>query len=195
MRCALAVLVLARGAAALEVPHALTRRSLLGAAAVAAGGCGRAASAAQRGAEDAYAMQPFGETVCVRRTALGACAEQGTRAAAPVAEPAAPTSVPENYESELIARLREKTAANAEANALQVRELTLRNGMAGTFGPFSSEVSVMRRDGSFDVISVARFDRLKDAKKIVTNKNGLATFVEGFDPEAPEKKSGGWFGF
>ena len=37
-------------------------------------------------------------------------------------------------------------------------------------------------------LPLARYDRLKDQKKIVTNKNGLDAFIPGFDPTAPEPK-------
>ena len=193
MKLAVAAALLVQ-CAALEVPLYGRRALLSSTATVAIAGCAPRAVAAQRGAEDAYATQTFQETVCTRRTPLGACAEQGVRQVKNGAESAAPTSVPENYDSDLIRTLRERTAANADANAQQVKEITTRNGLGGTFGPFSNEASVMRQDGSFEVISVGRLERLKDAKKVVQNKNGLDTFIEGFDPAAPEKKSG-WFGF
>ena len=102
---------------------------------------------------------------------------------------------PEDYDSELIRRLRQKTADNAEVNAREVKEKTLRNGLAGTFGPFSSEAPIMRPDGEFDIVSLERFDRLKDAGKLTVSKTGLDTYIEGFDPKTFGEKKGGFFGF
>ena len=49
-------------------------------------------------------------------------------------------------------------------------------------------LSPAHHSGDFMDLPLARYDRLKDQKKIVTNKNGLDVFVPGFDPTAPEPK-------
>lgn len=51
-----------------------------------------------------------------------------------------------------------------------------------------SPCSLYVHSGDFIDLPLARYDRLKDQKKIVTNKNGLDVFVPGFDPAAPEPK-------
>jgi len=152
------------------------------------------ARAAQRGAEDPYAMQVFDSQVCVKRSPLGACAEfaapdrskEKTRYRQLQAEP--------EEESELISSLRKRSAENADKNAQEVREKTLKAGMGGTFGPFANNAPVMRADGSFDIIPLGRFDRLRDQKKIVQNKNGLDVYAPGFDPDAKEPEKKGFLG-
>lgn len=194
------LLWLCASAAALDV----SRRALLrSSAAMAAGAIGTSsASAALRGGEDAYATQVFDANVCTKRTPLGACSEQGAMVdkvkpeEAKATAPGGALMAPEDYESsELIRRLRQKTADNAEANAREVKEKTLKNGLAGTFGPFSSEAPIMRPDGEFDIVSLERFDRLKDAGKLTVSKTGLDTYIEGFDPTTFGAKKGGFFGF
>ena len=179
----------------------------------------KAASAAQRGAEDPYATQIFEDSVCSQRTLLGACKEVAARdrkaeraSAARVTTLQAPTEP----ESELVKRLLERSAANADANARLVKEKTVAAGLSGTYGPFAKAVPIMRADGNFEEISFARYDKLKDKGKIVKTPTGLdacaeatleatarsaplccysrAPFrlstrhidVQGFDPDAPE---------
>lgn len=151
----------------------------------------QAARAAIRGAEDAYATQRFEQSaVCTRRTPLGACATTGQESvpverAQPVVQRAAPTVVapPKEPESELIRALLAKTEANAEKNAREVQEKTIKNGLAGTFGPFAKEAPVMKADGSFDIIPLYKYDKFKDQKKIVLSKNGLDMWAPGWDLE------------
>ena len=81
-----------------------------------------------------------------------------------------------------------RTAENREANEREVREKTVKANLPGVFGPFSSEASIMRADGSFDVVSLRRYDKLKDRGKITQTKTGLDAYVAGFDPDAPEPK-------
>lgn len=155
-----------------------------------------ASLAAQRGAEDPYATQYFDQSsVCSERTLLGAC-KQVEKAAKPagalnpsaVSTPSSAAMV-ETEESELVKRLLAKTAQNAEQNARLVKEKTVAAGISGTYGPFASTAPVMRVDGSFDAIPLARFDRLKDKGKIVRTTTGLDAYVSNFDPDAPEPKS------
>lgn len=161
-----------------------------------------------RGAEDAYATQRFEEGVCQRRTALGACAEQSksTGGQRGITSPfpdvaAAPKQLtaPEEPESELIKNLLARSEANKEKNAREVQEKTIKNGMDGQFGPFAKNAPVMKADGSFDIIPLAKYDKYKDKKKIVVSKTGLDTWVEGFDyaaaeEEAARKKAGKFLG-
>ena len=46
----------------------------------------------------------------------------------------------------------------------------------------------MRADGSFDSVSIGKFERLKDRGVITKTATGLDTYVAGFDPDAPEPK-------
>ena len=147
----------------------------------------RAATAAQRGAEPAYQNQAFTDEVCVKRTPLGACAEtakEKTTAAAPLKVLQA-TPEPE---SELVKQLLRKTAENADANAELVKQKTIKAAQPGTFGPFAKDAPIMRADGTFDIVPLAKYDRLKDRGKITKTKTGLDTYVKGFDPDAPEPK-------
>ena len=151
-------------------------------------------------AEDAYKTQPFDDRPCVRRTPLGACAEQG---AAPPSEAAAPPepaatrlAVPqEEAESELVRTLRQRTADNAAANARDVQLRTLSNGIGAQFGPFSSKAPVLRADGEFDVISVSTLEALK-GRDLVVKRRGLDAYADGFDPartdEVLRRGSGSW---
>ena len=83
------------------------------------------AAAAQRGAEDAYATQVFDATVCVKRTALGACAEQG--GLVKVAEEAAPEVAAAEQDEERQHRVerqaREDQAEQVQAPAAEVRAI------------------------------------------------------------------------
>ena len=56
-------------------------------AALAAGTMSDIRTDAERGAEPAYKMQPFADTVCVERTPLGACREYGAVPGAPAKPP------------------------------------------------------------------------------------------------------------
>ena len=82
------------------------------------------ANAEQRGAEDPYAIQRFGSTVCTRRSPLGACQEEAP--ASSVEAPAAPTlrvlpidkqGVEDNaYIQSLLKRSEENKEANRKAS-------------------------------------------------------------------------------
>lgn len=164
-----------------------------GAAAVASlGSLRRPAFAAQRGAEPAYQNQAFDDgEVCVRRTPLGACAE--TARGRDLPKPASPPpmkvlQVAPEAESELVRSLLKKTADNAESNAQLVKEKTIKAGQPGVYGPFAKEAPIMRRDGNFDSVPLAKYDRLKDRGKLTKTATGLDVYVEGFDPDAPEPK-------
>ena len=152
----------------------------------------QAARAAIRGAEDAYATQRFEQSaVCTRRTPLGACATTGqesvpVESARPVVQRDTPVVVAapaKEPESELIRALLAKTEANAEKNAREVQEKTIKNGLGGQFGPFAKEAPVMKADGSFDIIPLYKYDKFKDQKKIVLSKNGLDMWAPGWDLE------------
>ena len=88
-----------------------------------------AAGASQRGAEDPYATQLFGTSGCSKRTLLGACSEEAgpSTRASPGMEQAPKLLVPAPAEpdSELILKLKQRTADNAEKNARLVKEKTL----------------------------------------------------------------------
>jgi len=73
-----------------------------------------------------------------------------------------------------------------QANAREVREKTLKNGMAGSFGPFSKEAAVMKADGSFEIVSIFKLEKWKDSGKVVVSKSGLDTWAPGFDAAAAE---------
>lgn len=183
-------------ALALLAPHstrgAVSRRCLLtqGAAAAAVSPAllpVQRAIAAQRGAEPAYQNQAFSSEVCVRRTPMGACAET-----APERDDAAPKlnvlQVTPEPESDLVKALLKKTAENADANAETVKQKTIKAAQPGNFGPFAKDAPIMREDGSFDIVPLAKYDRLKDRGKITKTAVGLDTYVKGFDPDAPEPK-------
>ena len=168
-----------------------TRRAVLSHAAAAAAVTTLpplAAHAAQRGAEPAYQNQAFGDEVCVRRTPLGACAEtaKGGRAAGDA--PLKVLQIEAEPESELVKRLLQKTEENKDSNARLVLEKTIKAGQSGQYGPFASEAPIMRQDGTFDVVSIRRFEKLKDRGKLTKSATGLDQYVKGFDPDAPEAK-------
>lgn len=174
----------------------LNRRTLLlhSSAAI---GLSQPALAAQRGAEDPFATQLFDQgSVCADRTLLGACkANQAAVKSKPTAAvPLKTLSLPPEPESDLVKKLLEKSAQNADANAQLVKEKTVAAGLSGSYGPFANTIPVMRTDGSFQDISFPRFDRLKDKGKIYKTKTGLDAYVEGFDPDAPEPKQQKMFG-
>jgi len=138
-----------------------------------------ATAAGQRG-EELNPQIMFDARPCIKRTPLGACAEQGgvtTVAPAPGASggmrivdaTASRTAEAGPAESDYIQKLRERSEANAEVNAAFVREKTLANGMGAAFGPFSSNTAVMRADGTIMIIPIGKFDRLKDRGFIVAS--------------------------
>lgn len=139
--------------------------------------------------------QRFDDTfVCAKRTPLGACAEQvkAVKPAAPA--PRAPvleqtpeaTAVPLAEESELIRGLLARSRENADANAREVREKTLKNSLSGQFGPFSKDAPVMKPDGAFEIVRISTLERYKDNKWVVTKSNGLNEWAPGFDKAAAE---------
>ena len=134
----------------------------------------------------------FDSRPCVRRTALGACAEQGGSAGTSTTAPGSRRVVESSPakeiepESDLIRELRQRSAANAAINEELVREKTRANGLPGGFGPFSSSTAVMGNDGSMVVLKRGRYENLKDKGKIYKSASGLEKFVDGFDPAAPE---------
>ena len=150
-------------------------------------------------------MQSFDNRPCARRTPLGACAEQGVPAdsAAGVApgtrpEEAKPRllAMPEEEESDLVRTLKQRSLENKEKNDREVLEKTLKAGMGGSFGPFANVAPVMRADGSFETVPLAKLDRLRDKGYVVTSATGLDTYAKGYDPDhpPPEKTGGGFFG-
>ena len=74
------------------------------------------------------------------------------------------------------------TAASAPKTAASAQPLAQQSTIL-TFGA----------DGSFDIVKLAKYDRLKDKKKIYKTKTGLDAYVPGFDPDAPEPKNGNYF--
>ena len=144
-------------------------------------------------------VQSFDDTeVCIRRTPLGACAETAPKgspeaqrqaaARAPSNAPVRVLKVEEEPESDLVKMLKAKSEANADANAQLIKEKTIKAGQAGVFGPFSSETQIMRQDGEFDIVSIKKFQKLKDRGFLTKTKTGLDIYVEGFDPDVPLPK-------
>ena len=78
----------------------------------------------------------------------------------------------EQEESDYIRQLRERSLANADANAAFVREKSLANGLSGAFGPFSSTTAVMKADGSLKILPISKYERLKDRGLIITAPSG-----------------------
>ena len=150
----------------------------------------------QRGAEYAYKNQAFGDEVCVSRALNGACQQTAPDRGESPEEKERKLKVLQidrsdlqiSEESDLVKRLKQKTLENAEANAREVKEKTIKAGQAGVYGPFSNEAPIMRADGSFDSVSIGKFERLKDRGVITKTATGLDTYVAGFDPDAPEPK-------
>jgi len=190
---------------AIEALSLSARRAFLqqAAAAVVASGGAPTAFAAQRGAEDAYKTQSFDNSItCTKRTLLGACQEVGAATAGPSGDaspmqlsqraPGSVRSLPVDpagditTDSEIVRKLLQRTADNAEANAREVKEKTIKANEGATFGPFAKDAPIMRADGNFDVVPLAKYDRLKNKGVLTKTKTGLDTYVAGFDPDAPE---------
>lgn len=201
--CAVLLLLLSAVTAALQrVSPSVSRRQAVlshgaAAATAAAAVCAAGPSsawAAQRGAEDAYKYQAFETSeVCTRRTMLGACAEVGKPTTDKAAAPKLLEVTPEP-ESDLVKSLLQKTADNKETNARLVKEKTIKADQGATFGPFAKDAPIMRADGTFDIVPLARYDKLKDKGKLTKTKTGLDTYVPGFDPDAPEPQRQKLFG-
>lgn len=96
------------------------------------------------------------------------------------------TTVPVAEESELIRGLLARSRENADANAREVREKTLKNSLGGQFGPFSKDAPVMKPDGAFEIVRISALERYKDNNWIVTKSNGLDEWAPGFDKAAAE---------
>ena len=133
---------------------------------------------------------PFDTRPCAKRTLLGGCEELSDSApprlqAEPLSQtgskPAAPAPPANDYVQGLLTKSRD----NADANAKEVREKTLANGMGGAISPFSSSRAVMTSDG-LQLIKVSKFEALRDRGKVVLNANGLWEYAPGFDPLAPD---------
>ena len=169
----------------------VSRRCILTRGAAFAIGCSplvpQSARAAQRGAEPAYKTQAFSDEVCVRRTPLGACAETAPEKNTG-AERYKVLQIEPEPESDLVRQLLKKSEENAEANAELVKQKTIKAAQPGTFGPFAKDAPIMRQDGSFDVVPLAKYDRLKDKGKLTKTQAGLDVYIKGFDPDAPEPK-------
>ena len=187
------MLVCAATPASCLVVSPLERRAVLWLGAAALGSSfQRPACADQRGAEDAYKTQPFGNEVCLRRTPLGACAEVGApQRAADVqlnqlkVEDREGVSFDGLPETDYVRMLKQRTEDNAEANAREVLEKTVKSAMPGTYGPFAKVTPVMRPDGTFDDVKLATFDQLKDNGFITVTKTGLNAYSEKYDLKRP----------
>ena len=175
---------------------ALSRRSALQNAGLAAIGAHPLVAHAAMKGEEEFPQQYFGSNVCKDRTLLGACKEQS--AAVKAGSPGGPAytvlQAPVEEQSELVKRLLEKTEQNAEANNQLVKEKTIYAGLSGQYGILAKTTPVMRADGSFSDLSFARFDKLKGRGVIVKTKTGLDAFTAGFDPDAPEPQREKMFG-
>ena len=97
-------------------------------------------------------------------------------------------------DSEIMKKLLQRTADNAEANTRLVKEKSIKADEGATFGPFAKNAPIMRQDGSFDVVPLARYDRLKDKGKLTKTKTDLDMYIPGFDPDAPEPKESKFLG-
>ena len=95
-------------------------------------------------------------------------------------------AVPVAEESELIRGLLARSRENADANAREVREKTLKNSLSSQFGPFSKDAPVMKPDGAFEVVRISALERYKDKNWVVKNRNGLDEWAPGFDKAAAE---------
>ena len=96
------------------------------------------------------------------------------------------TAAPATEESELIRGLLARSRENADANAREVREKTLKNSLGSQFGPFSKDAPVMKPDGAFEVVRISALERYKDKNWVVKNRNGLDEWAPGFDKAAAE---------
>ena len=94
--------------------------------------------------------------------------------------------MPVAEESELIRGLLARSRENADANAREVREKTLKNSLGSQFGPFSKDAPVMKPDGAFEVVRISALERYKDKDWVVKNSNGLDEWAPGFDKAAAE---------
>ena len=139
----------------------------------------------------------------MRRTPLGACAEQGRRPATEgsagalklLAAPTGPDIEPDGLpSSDYINQLRQRTRENKEKNDREVLEKTVKASLPGGYGPLATAAPVMLADGSFEDVPLALYNRLKDGGKIVKSRTGLDTFVEGFDSKQAAEQQRGWFG-
>lgn len=181
----------------------MTRRALANVAAAAAASssaaiCSRPAVAAQRGAENPYANQLFDDVACTKRSLLGSCQDFGAPSTPGAQPPVAFKQLQQQpdpaMDSAIVQSLLKKTADNAEKNAQLVKEKTIKADQGATFGPFAKDAPIMRADGSFDVVPLAKYDRLKDRGKITQTATGLDKYVAGFDPDAPEPQREKIFG-
>jgi hypothetical protein len=84
---------------------------------------------------------------CVKRNPLGACqdfaAAPSEAAAAPMQLSQRPAAADPASDSEVVKRLLQRTADNAEKNAREVKEKTIKSNLGATYGPFAKNAPVM----------------------------------------------------
>ena len=59
------------------------------------------------------------------------------------------------------------------ANARVVSDITTKNGLGANFGPFSNDGPVIKADGSTEILTKKRIEKLRDRGLVVQNKVGL----------------------
>jgi len=130
------------------------------------------------------ALSPSMPVRSSRREAFKQQAQTGVALAALAAMTPQSARADTGQESALISSLLARSKENEEKNARAVRDETIKNGLGGQFGPFSKDASVMKPDGTFEMIRISALERYKDNKWIVTGRAGLDEWVPGYDAAA-----------
>mmetsp|Transcript_33798 Transcript_33798/g.49672 ORF Transcript_33798/g.49672 Transcript_33798/m.49672 type:complete len:323 (+) Transcript_33798:68-1036(+) len=158
-----------------------------------------------------------GETteICVKRGPLGACKKVEERTEANDNDKAAKymklpsdtvkekdvamrMSGDEGEGSELIKKLRQQSLDNRDKNDLIVRQKTIQNNQAASFGPFDRQTVIMNIDGeSYTLLENPQAMRLKKAGYIKDRKFVVQPSQKVIDDalESPEFSVKGLFGF
>ena len=87
-------------------------------------------------------------------------------------------------DSPLVAKLRQQTKDNAEANARRVELEMFQNAQSGQFGPFSRFVPVMKADGSFVLVLAGEYEELKKQKRVAKQKFLRDEYAAPFEARA-----------
>lgn len=159
-------------------------------------------------------VAPAYGTYCIKRTPLGACTDTAPGEAPWLVKPVYNITRSEDFTGmerfegnpdgqALVAKLKARAEQNKVANERAIKEKTLKAGLAGKYGPFSTERPIVRwvdEELVLDTVTYPEFDRLNRAGVLTKTPQGLDTYVEGFDPllflaqEPPKGEGGGLFG-
>ncbi|CAM9459043.1 unnamed protein product [Laminaria digitata] len=118
------------------------------------------------------------DEVCLQRNLNGSCKKFGIEGTDAQVDRVSNKTVAEEPESELMAKLKKRTADNKSKNDEEIATKTFVNGQSGEFGPFSRYVPVKHKDtGRYELVLISELEGMKQSG-LVVNERGVDVFAD-----------------